>query len=406
MTMQPWAKSARVILAGALAATAIGAGGALVTAQDEEPLTFGMILVGPQDDQGWSQAHREAGEYVEEQLGAEMIVLDKVNPADRPELTVDQIARDMIDQGARLVFMTSDDMKDGALLAAEQNPDVPMIWSSGDNAWADGQDYRPDLANLGNIMGEMEYGKMIAGCSAALQSETGSIGYVGPLINDETRRLVSAAYLGARHCWEDVLGNDPADLSFEVKWIGFWFEIPGVTLSPTLVSEDFIDGGADVLISGIDTTEALVVTGQRASAGDAVTAIPYDYVNACDGAPEVCLGTPWYNWGPAYLEVAQSVIDGTYEAQFQWLGPDWSDINNPETTAIGYVKGPGLAAEDEADLDAFIASLADGSLNLWTGPLNNQDGSTWLAEGEIATPQQIWYMKQLLEGVTGASEAS
>ena len=100
------------------------------------------------------------------------------------------------------------------------------------------------------------------------------------------------------------------------------------------------------------------------------------------------------------------VVDGTYEAQFQWLGPDWTDINNPETTAIGCVKGPGLAAEDEAALDEFIAGLADGSINLWTGPLNNQDGSPWLAEGETATPQQIWYTKQLLEGVTGASEAS
>ena len=405
MTRQPWAKLAGITVAGALAATAIGAGGAVVAAQDDA-LKFGMILVGPQDDRGWSQAHYEAGEYVEEQLGAEMIVLDKVNPADRPELTVDQIARDMIDQGAQLIFMTSDDMKDGAFLAAENNPDVPMIWSSGDNAWADGNDYRPDLANLGNIMGEMEYGKMIAGCSAALQSESGNIGYVGPLINDETRRLVNSAYLGARHCWTEVLGNDAADLTFGVNWIGFWFNIPGVTLDPTLVSNDFIDGGADVLISGIDTTEALVVTGQRAAAGESVTAIPYDYVGACDGAPEICLGTPWFNWGPSYLGVAQSVIDGTYEAQFQWIGPDWADLNNPETTAIGYVKGPGLAADDEAAIDEFIASLADGSLNLWTGPLNAQDGSAWLAEGETATPQQIWYTKQLLEGIDGASEAS
>ena len=254
MSMQPWAKLTRLTLAGALAATAVGAGGASAVAQDEEPFQFGMILVGPQDDRGWSQAHREAGEYVEEQLGAEMILLDKVNTADRPELTVDQIARDMVDQGAQLVFMTSDDMKDGAFLAAEQFPDVPMIWSSGDNAWADGQDYRPDLANLGNIMGEMEYGKMIAGCSAALASENGNIGYVGPLINDETRRLVNAAYLGASYCWENYAGNDPADLTFAVNWIGFWFNIPGVTLDPTLVSNDFIDGGADVLISGIDTT--------------------------------------------------------------------------------------------------------------------------------------------------------
>ena len=370
-----------------------------------EPLTFGMILVGPQDDRGWSQAHREAGEYLEEKLGATMIVLDKVNPADRPEQTVDQVARDMIEQGAQLIFMTSDDMKDGAFLAAEQNPDVPMIWSSGDNAWEDGKDFRPDLANLGNLMGEMEYGKMIAGCTAALATETGSIGYVGPLINDETRRLVSAAYLGARHCWTEVLGNDAADLTFAVNWIGFWFNIPGVTLDPTLVSNDFIDGGADVLISGIDTTEALVVAGQRTAAGETVWAVPYDYIGACDGAPEVCLGTPWFNWGPSYLEIAQSVIDGTFEATFQWLGPDWSDLNNIDTTAIGYVQGDGVTAENAAAVDAFIAGLADGSINLWTGPINNQDGSVWLAEGETATLQQIWYMEQLLEGIIGASSS-
>ncbi|MFV2062052.1 MAG: BMP family protein [Chloroflexota bacterium] len=407
MTMRPWARLTRITLAGAMLASAIGVSGAsIVSAQDDaEPLTFGMILVGPQDDRGWSQAHREAGEYVEEQLGAKMILLDKVNPADRPELTVDQIARDMIDQGAQLVFMTSDDMRDGAFLAAEQNPDVPMIWSSGDNAWADGQDYRPELSNLGNVMGQMEFGKVIAGCSAALQTETGSIGYVGPLINDETRRLVNSAYLGAKYCWEDVLGNDAADLEFGVNWIGFWFNIPGFTLDPTLVSNDFIDGGADILISGIDTTEALVVTGQRAAGGDNVWAIPYDYVGACDGAPEICLGTPWFNWGPEYLEIAQSVLDGTFSADFKWLPPDWGDLNNPSTTAIGYVSGPALTAEDQAVLDTLIEGLADGSINPWVGPLNNQDGSVWLDSGEAATAQQIWYTKQLLEGIDGASEA-
>ena len=370
-----------------------------------EPLTFGMILVGPQDDRGWSQAHREAGEVLEATLGAEMILLDKMNTADRPELTVDQAARDMIDQGAQLIFMTSDDMKDGAFLAAEQNPDVPMIWSSGDNAWADGQDYRPDLTNLGNVMGEMEYGKMIAGCSAALRTTTGSIGYVGPLINDETRRLVNSAYLGATYCWENFRGNDAADLTFAVNWIGFWFNIPGVTLDPTLVSNDFFDGGADVLISGIDTTEALTVAGQRAAAGETVAAVPYDYVGACDSAPEVCLGTPWFNWGPAYLEVAQSVIDGTFTAGFQWNGPDWADINNPDTTAIGYIQGPGLTADEATTVQQFIDGLADGSINLWQGPLNYQDGTEWVAEGATATPEQIWYTKQLLEGIDGASES-
>ena len=138
-----------------------------------EPLVFGMILVGPRDDHGWSQAHFEAGQYLEENLGAQMIVVDKVNPADSPNLTIPQVVDEMIAQGAKLIFATSDDMKDGILEAAAQHPEVPMIWSSGDNAWSEGQDFRSDLTNLGNVMGQMEYGKMIAGCAAALQSETG-----------------------------------------------------------------------------------------------------------------------------------------------------------------------------------------------------------------------------------------
>jgi simple sugar transport system substrate-binding protein len=49
-----------------------------------------------------------------------------------------------------------------------------------------------------NIMGRMEYGKMIGGCALRFTSETGKIGYLGPLINGETRRLAASAYLGAK----------------------------------------------------------------------------------------------------------------------------------------------------------------------------------------------------------------
>ena len=61
-------------------------------------------------------------------------------------------------------------------------------------------------------MGRMEYGKMMAGFAAALTTQTGKIGYLGPLINEETRRLAASAYLGARYAWETVLKKDPQDL--------------------------------------------------------------------------------------------------------------------------------------------------------------------------------------------------
>ena len=135
-------------------------------------------------------------------------------------------------------------------------------------------------------------------------------------------------------------------------------------------------------------------------------AIPYDFKGACDEAPEVCLGVPYFNWGPAYLRIAQSVIDGTFEAGFEWFGPDWADINNPETSGVGFLNGPALSrGERRRCSDQFIAGLADGSINLFTGPLNYQDGTPFLADGETATDVQIWFMQQLLEGMEGASSS-
>jgi len=371
-----------------------------------EDFKLGILLVGPEFDQGYSQAHFEGAQYAIEKLGLPedaLISLDFINPADNPGLTPESVAADMISQGADLIIFNSDDMKDGAFAAAEQNPDVPMIWISGDNAWAEGKAPRTDLANLGNVFGQMIYGKMIAGCAAALQTETGQLAYLGPLTNDETRRLVNSAYLGAKWCWENVRG-ETAELEFKVTYIGFWFEIPGVTLDATQVVNDFIDDGADVVLSGIDTTQALVRSGQRADAGENLFAVPYDYIDACQEAPDICLGVPYFNWGPAYLELAQSVIDGTYSADFQWLGPDWSDINDPDSSIIGYAIGTGLTAENATALDAFINGLGDGSINLYEGPLNWQDGSTFLAGGETASEFQIWYSEQCLEGVEGVCD--
>lgn len=377
-------------------------------AQEDDEFVFGLVMVGPHDDRGWSQAHYEAGLYVEENVpGARMVWLDRINVADNPDRTLDVVVEELVSQGAELIIANSDDYKNEVNLVAPLYPDVTFLHISGDGVLT-GQ--APE--NVTNLMSKMEYGKMIAGCAAALTTQTGSIGYLGPLINDETRRLTASAYLGARHCYENYRGMSADDLSFEVVWIGFWFQIPGVTLDPTEVTNNFFNGGADVVISGIDTTQAIVVAGQRAREGEAVWAIPYDYEGACEEAPEACLGVPYFNWGPSYVEIINSLQDGSFERSWTWNDPDWSDINNPDTSAVGFMKGEGLSEEASAQLDEFIAALAagaqgeEGGLVLWQGPLNLQDGTPYLPEGQVADDQAIWYLPQLLEGMTGDSAAT
>ena len=373
-------------------------------AQPPAPFIFGVILVGPYNDHGWSEAHYTAGKYVESKIpNTKMIYMDNVNPGAKPGVTVPQIVEDLISKGAKIIFTTSDDFKDGTLEAAKKHPEVPFVNVSGDHAWKEGKDYKAPK-NLSNVMGRMEYGKMIAGCAAALTTKTGKIGYLGPLINDETRRLAASAYLGARYCWTNILKKDPKKLKFKVTWIGFWFNIPGQTLDPTKVAGDFYNAGCDVVISGIDTTEALLEANKKAKTGKKVWAIQYDYKDSCNEAEEVCLGVPYFNWGPAFLKAIKLVMDGKWTQYWEWNGPDWKEINNLDTSAVGFIKGKALSKENAEKVDVFIKGLADGSINLFKGPLTFQDGKIYLKEGEVATDLQIWYLPQLLKGMEGPSK--
>ncbi|MEO0562544.1 MAG: BMP family ABC transporter substrate-binding protein [Chloroflexota bacterium] len=389
-----------------LLAVSLGVMSALpALAQDD--VVIGMVLVGPQNDRGWSQAHFEGGEYITEQIeGAELLVFESLNPADAPETTLRDVVSEFVDQGASIIFTTSDDFKQETHEVAAEFPEIVFVHVSGDGALTGDA---PE--NVSNLMGKMVWGKLIDGCAAALTTETGQIGYLGPLINEETRRLANSTYLGARYCYENYRGLDPDELEFSVTWIGFWFNIPGVTLDPTEESNTFFDSGVDVLISGIDTTEAIVVAGQRREAGEDIFAIPYDFESACDEAPEACLGTPYFNWGPSYTAEVQSVIDGTWEPGWEWLDPYWPDINDNSQTAIGFVFGEGLPEEVAGDLEAFVDEMAtfatevaeEGEVFLWEGPLAYQDGTVIAEEGELLSEAEIWYTEQLLEGMQGAS---
>lgn len=378
----------------------------IVPALAQDEFVFGLILVGPENDNGWSQAHYEGGRYVEETIpGAKMLYFPSLNPFSNPEATVQSVAAEMIDQGAKLIFTTSDFFQNDTDPVAAANPDVVFINISGDHALTGDAP-----SNVGNLMGQMEIGKLIGGCAAGLATETGSIGYLGPIIIPETRRLAASSFLGAKYCYEHYRGGNPDDLTFTVTWIGDWVPTPA-TLNPTEETDSFFDNGADVVISGIDTPDALTTTGVRAAEGERVFAVPYDHRGVCELAAEVCLGVPFFNWGPDYARIVQSVMDGTWEQSWEWVAPNWSDMNNPATSAVGFEKGAALTEEQSAQLDEFISYLASYATNplipasfpLWVGPLNLQDGTPLAGELELVDPLDVWYLSQLLEGINGAS---
>ncbi len=365
----------------------------------DKPYIFGMLMVGPYNDKGWSQAHYEGGKYVEEKIyGTKMIYIDKVNPADRPGVTISQLVDDMVEKGARLIIANSDDMKDGIREAALMHPEIFFIHISGDDVLTGRA-----LKNLSNLMGKMIYGKMMAGFTAAMTTKTGKIGFLGALINEETCRHVAASYLGAKYAWEKVLKRKPDALKFKVTWIGFWFNIPGVTADPTQVAQNFFNTGYDVVISGIDTTEAIVVADQMLKKGKEVWTVHYDYIGVCQDYSDACLGVPYYNWGPSYIDFVKEAMSGNWKSKWVWAEPDWKDINNHDTSPVGFFTSVALSSLAKKELKTFINDLGSNKINLFSGPIKYQDGKVFVKAGNVATDKQIWYMKQLPKGIQGQS---
>ncbi len=97
-------------------------------------------------------------------------------------------------------------------------------------------------------------------------------------------------------------------------------------------------------------------------------AVSYDYKNGCAEAQSVCLGVPYFNWGPRYLKEVQEFAAGQWKPKWVWDGPDWKDINSADTSAVGFTFGNALSAQNKTQVETFIKGLGDNSINLWKGP--------------------------------------
>jgi simple sugar transport system substrate-binding protein len=372
------------------------------TSEEEAPFIFGMVLVGPRDDQGWSQAHFEAGRYVEIRHNAQMLLHENhaLTAAEQP---MSEVVERFIEQGAKLIILSSSSFQQDAEEIAPLHPDIMFLHIAGDSVLTG-----TAPANLGNLMAQMEWAKFLDGCAAALVTETGNIGYLGPLVNTETRRLAASTYLGARHCYDTYREDATNELTFRVEWIGFWYNIDQVTQNPTTITYNMYESGIDVVISGIDTQEALTVARRFHQQDRRVFALSYNSEEACERYEDVCLGTAYFEWGPTYAEIVRAVREGNWVPGWEWRKPT-SLYTTP--SIVRFEIGGAFDTTLNADLERFRAELnvynnndlVPSSLPLWQGPLQLQDGTLLAEEGELVNILDVWYLPQLLQGMEGSS---
>jgi simple sugar transport system substrate-binding protein len=149
-----------------------------------------------------------------------------------------------------------------------------------------------------------------------------------------------------------------------------------------------IDQGVDVLMQHTDSTAPQTAAQEAGILSFGQASDMYQF------APAPRVSSIIDDWGPYYVRRVGEAMEGTWESSDTWEGIAEGMVEIGEMTDA-------IPEDVRASATALMESIADGSYHPFTGPINNQDGSPWLAEGEIADDGTLAGMSFYVEGIEG-----
>jgi basic membrane protein A and related proteins len=354
----------RTILKGGAAMGLTLAAGMPAFAQDG-PLKVGFVYVGPIGDGGWTFQHDQGRLAVEEAFGdkVETVFQESVPEGADAVRVITQMAL----SGCGLIFTTSFGYMDQTVEVAEKFPDVKFEHATG---------YK-QAANLATYDARFYEGRAVIGHIAGKMTKSNKIGYIASFPIPEVIQGINSSFLHARKV------NPAVEMS--VVWAYTWFD----PAKEADAAKALIDQGVDVILQHTDSTAPL--------AEAAKTPGVIGFGQASDMAafsPSPRVTSIIDNWAPYYVKRVQAVMDGSWTSGHTWGGMKDGEVVMGEITDA-------VPADVKAEAEGMIAAITAGEYHPFTGPINKQDGSVFLAEGEVATDEQLVGMNFYLEGMVG-----
>lgn len=324
----------------------------------------GFIYIGPVGDHGWSYTHDQARLAVEAEFGDEVETSYVENVAYGAD--AERVMTQMALSGTDLIFATSFGYGPDMNTVATRFPDVKFEHATG---------YIQETDNVSLYNARFYEGRAVIGHIAGKMTETNRVGYIASFPIPEVIMGINSAYMHAKAVNPDV--------EFNVVWVYSWYD----PAQEAAAAEALIEQGADIIMQHTDSTAPLTV---------AQDAGIFAFGQASDMsafAPEAHLTGILDVWAPYYIERVRAVKDGTWEA-----GDVWHGIVDG---MVGFAPMSDLIPEDiRAEAEGMIDAIAAGEYHPFTGPINKQDGTEWLAEGETAPDGDLLTMDFYVEGIT------
>jgi basic membrane protein A len=331
----------------------------------EEPLRVAFIYIGQPGDLGWTYEHDRGRLQLEEEFGDR---IETVTVPDVPEgPDAEKAIRDVVENGADVVFTTSFGYMDPTLTVAEEFPEVIFEHCSGFKT-AD---------NMATYFGRMYQPRYLSGLVAGNMTETNLIGYVAAFPIPEVIRGINAFTLGVREA------NPEAEV--RVVWTNTWYD----PVKEREAAEALLDEGADIIAQHQDTTEP-----QKAAQERGEVSIGYDS-DMAQFVGETVLTSPVWNWGSYYIDTVGDILDGTWETHQFWGGMADGVVTLAELSPL-------VPEETASTVEAARQQLLNAETDVFCGPINAQDGSPRVADGECLSDEEMLNMDWFVEGVVGS----
>ncbi len=339
--------------------------GLATSAMAEDKTKVGFVYVGPVGDGGWTYEHNKGRLAVEEHFGdkVETVFVESVPEGPDAERVMTQMAL----EGADLIFTTSFGYMDPTINVAKKFPNVKFEHATG---------YKT-ADNVSVYSARFYEGRAVQGHIAGKMTQSNIVGYIGSYPIPEVIRGINSAYIHAKKVNPDV--------DFKIVWAYTWFDPAKEADAATVL----IEQGADVILQHTDSTAP------QAAAQEAGNVITFGQASdMSEYAPKPRVSSIIDNWAPYYIARTQAVMDGSWETVNTWDGIKEGMVE------IGEISDA-VPADVKEEALAMKAAIADGSYHPFTGPLKKQDGSDWLAEGEVADDGTLAGMNFYVEGLEG-----
>lgn len=301
-------------------------------AQDDGIFKVAVVMPSATNDLAFSQSMFDAVTKIQAEMGVEnfeFVYADSTFVVDDAAAAI----RDWAGQGYDLIIAHGSQYGAPLQEIAPDFPEVSFAWGTAGDTFG--------LDNVYAYEANSQEGGYVNGVLAAVLSQSGTIGVVGPIEVGDAKLYVDGFTQGAQATNPDVQVN--------VNYIGSFSDVALATEA----ANTHTDAGADVM-----TGSAQMVVGAVGVASEKGVLWLGTQSNQTQLAPDIVVASQVYDWTGVLNQIIDKVKNGTLGGEAFVI-----DLANGGLL-IEYNAAYDLPAEARAAADAAVAGIIDGSITV------------------------------------------